>query len=617
MQARGDHPRRSWHSAVAWLALPLWLAVGLAFSPARVLGQSSASYRIEYASFDLAGHRSVSTSYQVHAALAHYGGPIVTNTGGVRIHPGPLALRNDPPAAQPQELFVAYNTPVPIRLHAIDVEGNAIQFRIVTGPTHGTLQGTPPNLVYTPTPGFSGEDVFTFDVRDPFGQSAPAAIRIIVAGPTANPVAAGGTVQVFEDSRTPMVLVGWDPNGEPLTFIIVQPPALGTLSGQPPNVVYTPRANLSGTDRFTFLVSDGVLQSAVAEMRIEILPVNDPPTAGLAQGDLAEDSVFGILLGGVDIEGDPLTYSIVTPPQFGVLTGNAPLLQYHPARDFHGTDQFTFKVNDGALDSAPSVVTLRVSPVNDPPLIQAPARQSIDSGAGPSRIGFTVTDVDSNPAAIALTVESSNVGLIPPGALGLENSGGAHALRVTPTPGTRGITMLRLRAADPEGAVAEAVIELEVYSLLVAPFLLREPDDLEVERGGTARFEVITGGSTPFTYQWLHNGNVLPGEAASSLVITGVSPNHVGTYQARISNAAGSVNSRVATLRLREPAFLGAFTAEGFQFQWRFPNGTYNLDTSTNLVTWVPLAQVQVVNGMLSYLDRDALGTPTRFYRLR
>jgi len=68
-----------------------------------------------------------------------------------------------------------------------------------------------------------------------------------------------------------MNLKALDPNGEEsLTYQIVTPPANGKLSGEAPNLVYTPRADFSGDDSFTFKVNDGHLESNIATVSIKV-----------------------------------------------------------------------------------------------------------------------------------------------------------------------------------------------------------------------------------------------------------------------------------------------------------------------------------------------------------
>src|SRR5207249_1712260 len=64
-----------------------------------------------------------------------------------------------------------------------------------------------------------------------------------------------------------------------------------------------------------------------------------------------------------DVDGDLLTYSVVASPAHGTLTGIAPALIYSPDAQYSGTDSFTFKVNDGRLESAPATVSLRTVPI--------------------------------------------------------------------------------------------------------------------------------------------------------------------------------------------------------------------------------------------------------------
>ena len=58
--------------------------------------------------------------------------------------------------------------------------------------------------------------------------------------------------------------------------------------------------------------------------------------------------------------GGTLTYSVVTPPAHGTLTGTAPNLTYTPAANYNGTDSFTFLVNNGTSNSTPATVSIGI-----------------------------------------------------------------------------------------------------------------------------------------------------------------------------------------------------------------------------------------------------------------
>ena len=68
-----------------------------------------------------------------------------------------------------------------------------------------------------------------------------------------------------------------------------------------------------------------------------------------------------IILTGTDVEESPLTYSIVDNPAHGSLSGSGANRTYTPTTNYSGPDSFTFKVNDGTLDSVPATVSINVT----------------------------------------------------------------------------------------------------------------------------------------------------------------------------------------------------------------------------------------------------------------
>ncbi|MBI2947183.1 MAG: cadherin-like domain-containing protein [Verrucomicrobia bacterium] len=99
---------------------------------------------------------------------------------------------------------------------------------------------------------------------------------------TANvaPVAQPQSVTTDEDTPKAITLTGTDAEGVALTFVILQGPQHGFLSGAPPTVTYTPNLNFNGSaaDTLSFKVNDGLQDSAPGTVTITINPVNDPPT---------------------------------------------------------------------------------------------------------------------------------------------------------------------------------------------------------------------------------------------------------------------------------------------------------------------------------------------------
>ncbi|MEN9735053.1 MAG: hypothetical protein RLZ45_3048, partial [Verrucomicrobiota bacterium] len=230
------------------------------------------------------------------------------------------------------------------------------------------MSGTAPNLVYSPAADAAGTDSFSFKVTNGQQESEEAWVTIEIVPVNDVPIATPQTVVTEEDAAISIRLSGMDPEGSELAYAVVRLPGRGILSGTAPDLVYTPNAHETGIDTFTFRVGDGSVESTEAEVTIEIRPVNDIPEATSRTVRTEEDQPVGIQLVGHDVEGAALTYSVVTKPMRGVLTGVPPDLTYMPDANAFGSDSFTYKVHDDNADSAESIVTIEISPVNDVPI---------------------------------------------------------------------------------------------------------------------------------------------------------------------------------------------------------------------------------------------------------
>ncbi len=262
------------------------------------------------------------------------------------------------PRANNQSITVCPDADTPITLTSSDDCNDPLMFIIVSGsgPTHGTLLGTAPNLTYRPNVGYQGSDSFRFKVNDGLRDSVEATVSITVSDQL---VADAQSVQACRHADTPITLTGSLPCGGSPTFSVVSGsgPIHGTLSGTPPNLSYRPFDNYEGSDEFDFIISDGTRNSQPAAVSIEVgyQPIADGQSRVT---DLTRP--INITLTGSDQCGDSLTYSIVTEPTLGARSGTLPNVTYTPVTA--GQDTFTFKVNDEVRDSAEATVFVDVLP---------------------------------------------------------------------------------------------------------------------------------------------------------------------------------------------------------------------------------------------------------------
>ena len=313
------------------------------------------------------------------------------------------AAVNNQPVANAQSVTTAEDTTKAITLTGSDADGDPLAYSVVTQPTHGTLSGSAPNLTYTPTANYSGSDSFTFKVNDGKADSNIATVSITVTAVNDPPVADSKSVTTTESNAVAITLTGSDADGDPLAYSVVASPAHGTLSGSAPNLTYTPASGYSGSDSFTFKVNDGKVDSNIATVSITVTAVNDPPVADSKSVTTTESNAVAITLTGSDADGDPLAYSVVASPAHGTLSGSAPNLIYTPAPGYNGSDSFTFKVNDGKVDSNIATVALTVTAVNDPPVANA---QSVTTAANRST-AITLTGGDPDGDALTYSLVNS------------------------------------------------------------------------------------------------------------------------------------------------------------------------------------------------------------------
>ena len=343
---------------------------------------------------------------------------------------------NHAPVAQDQAVATNVETPLNVTLTATDIDGDTLTFSVVTPPGNGTLSGTAPDLTYTPEAGFSGSDNFTFKANDGNVDSNVATVNITIDAGNHAPAAQDQAVATNVETPLNVTLTASDIDGDTLTFSVVTPPGNGTLSGTAPDLTYTPEAGFSGSDNFTFKANDGNVDSNVATVSITIDAGNHAPVAQDQAAATNVETPLNITLTAADIDGDTLTFSVVTPPGHGALSGTAPDLTYTPEAGFSGSDNFTFKANDGNIDSNVATVSITINAGNHAPVAQDQAvATNVET---PLNVTLTATDIDGDTLTFSVVTPPGNGTL----------SGTAPDLTYTPEAGFSGSDNFTFKAND-------------------------------------------------------------------------------------------------------------------------------------------------------------------------
>ena len=285
---------------------------------------------------------------------------------------------------------------------ATDLDVNTVlTYQLVNAPLGMYIDSVTGLVEWLPNTLAIGSHNVTVKVSDDENLSVSQSFTLQVLNVNYAPSAETINISLAEDNAAEITLIGSDLDGDSLNYIIVTQPTSGVLTSLETVQTYQPNANFNGSDSFSYKVYDGSVYSAVATVNITITPVNDLPVAYEKVLQVDENGSLDILLTGSDIEQSPLTYSVVSQPSNGQLTGTLPNLRYQPNVSFSGTDSFTYQVSDGELSSTASV-TITVNALNKAPEISSTPINFVLAG---SQWNYTLqaTDAEGDSLTYAMT----------------------------------------------------------------------------------------------------------------------------------------------------------------------------------------------------------------------
>jgi uncharacterized repeat protein (TIGR01451 family) len=385
----------------------------------------------------------------------------------------------------------------------------ALTVTVVGTPANGTatidLNGSA--VLYTPSPGYNGNDSFTYTITDSGGLTASATVNLIV-GPAndapvntapatatvaedqalafsaatmnavsiADPDAAGQQVQITLSATNGTVSLGTttglvftlgdgtaDPTATFLATLAQANAALDTLTFQP-------TADFNGMASLRLVTNDlgntgvGGAKSDTDSIAITVTPVNDPPTATADTATVAEDSAateVDVLANDVITPdtGETLRVTTVTQPMLGTaqLVMGGARVSYTPNADAFGTDSFSYTITDGNGGTATATVTVTVLNQNDPPTatpdVFAVAQDSVNAPL----------DVLANDTSAPDPMETLTIVVTSPVQHGTLTIGpnGANVI-YTPTRGYIGPDAFTYTVRDSNNGVAAANVTITV-----------------------------------------------------------------------------------------------------------------------------------------------------------
>ncbi len=254
---------------------------------------------------------------------------------------------------------------VPVTLATLsndsDPEGDTLTITSVGMPSNGTAVISGGEIIYTPNPGFTGVDTFSYTISDGNGGTATATETVTVtAKPNLPPIAIDDTASTGCSAITIDVLKNdSDPDGDALSIIDVGSASLGTAVISGNTIVYTPSNTCSkgntGTDTFSYTISDGNGNTASANVSVDVKGVKDgggidaePDDVMVHPGETVSINVLA------NDAGTGLKIEAVDEPSQGTAKIVGSTIVYTANDDAIGSDHFWYGIVDvnGDTDSA-------------------------------------------------------------------------------------------------------------------------------------------------------------------------------------------------------------------------------------------------------------------------
>ncbi len=347
---------------------------------------------------------------------------------------------------------------------AQDVDNDVLNYSLNQSPAGMTINSLTGLIEWTTTFESAGNYSVVVLVNDANGGSAQQTFTVGVANVNRTPVASSQNLTVNEDENLSFSIFGFDEDGQTLSYIVVDQPSNGTLSGQLPDVVYTPNQNFSGTDTFTFKVSDTVEESAIATVTIDVTSVNDlPEFTSLPTTPATENQSYTAQIIATDIDGDLLTYSLDVGPAGLFINPMTGEISWTPNFDQAGSHSITVSVTDSIGVPVIGTFSIEVINSNRAPIISDIPPQTINKNQ-PYQYLITVIDPDNDPISFELNSAPQGMQI---------DAGGL--ITWSPSLQILGTFPISISAIDPQGGTASQNFSLEVVDGNQAPSIISTP----------------------------------------------------------------------------------------------------------------------------------------------
>jgi gliding motility-associated-like protein len=518
--------------------------------------------------------------------LTNYYGPAeikytVANLDGERSNIATISVTinavNDAPVANPDNATTNQNVPVTIHVvsNDIDVDGSiditsidlnqvdgGVQSNITT--EHGVWSANSGQVTFEPYPTVTGVVTLTYTVNDNQGlTSNQATITVNVVPVNSAPIAVADVVTTNEDETVHFSVVANDTDADgsidPTTVDLDPTTATQDVTYQVSNgtfsvnaagvVTFQPLLNFYGQLVISYTVKDNSgAVSNPASITVNVLSVNDPPVAVADNITTNEDVsvLIDVLANDDDVDDGIVNSSIdLNTATIGIETTHSTTeglwevvgtqVRFTPVLNFNGqaTLQYTIRDLAGAVSNA-ALISVTVTPVNDPPVAISDAATTTKGVAVDIQILANDTDVDSDIIVTTVDLDLTTSGVQNTRVNEFGNWVVTNGiLRYTPLANFSGVATVTYRVSDEEGAVSNtATVTVTVEDTNDSPVAVN--DAITVSEDNSISISILSNDSDS-------DGSLVTSSVDLQPTVDGIQKSYQTTHGLFEVNASGVV----------------------------------------------------------------------------
>lgn len=351
-----------------------------------------------------------------------------------------------------------------VTLSPVDNENDDVTYTIVTPPEKGGLSVQDnTSLIFTGDSNENGDDTAQILVSDPHGGATQFNVAISINPVNDAPELETTTVSAIEDTTANVTLVASDidSNTDDIVFSLVTAAMNGEAQVSAQGVMtYLPTLNYNGQDTVEIQIEDSDGATSLHTVSITVTPINDNPEyTGDTQVTGNEDETVTINLAATDIDGDNLTYEVVTAPTNWMHEIDSETLTLTPNSNDNGDFTVVIAVMDGEV-SVEHTIGVSLNPINDAPQFDNDTASISTLSGNTSSTTVVATDVDGDDLVYSISEAPTK------GEATVDEAG---TITYTANAGETGADSLTITATDSEGATATKTVSVSISAVPVTP----------------------------------------------------------------------------------------------------------------------------------------------------